>query len=131
MTGFITMSMVLIVQCLLFQDGGLTALGANIFNMAFLGSVCGFYVYLFFRLMFWGDRTRPFAYALASWFSVMLAAAAASFELAFSGTIPLKVVLPAMLGVHTIIGVGEAIVTTVALMTLWKIRPELMKVLKY
>jgi cobalt/nickel transport system permease protein len=130
-TGFITMSLVLMVQCLLFQDGGLTALGANMFNMAFIGSVGGFYIYLFFRLLFWGDRTRPFAYALASYFSIMLAAAAASFELAFSGTIKLSIVLPAMLGVHSIIGIGEAIITTVALMTIWRIRPSLMKMTKY
>lgn len=130
-TGFIALSLVLIVQCLLFQDGGVTALGANIFNMALVGSVGGSYFYFFFRLLFWGDRTRPVAYALASWFSIMTAAAFASFELAVSGTIRLSVGLPAMLGVHWLIGIGEAAVTTAALMLIWKVKPEIMDLPKY
>ena len=130
-TGFIAMSMVLVVQSLIFQDGGLTALGANIFNMGLIGSVGGFYLYGVFRLLIWGDRTRPVAYALASWFTVMLAATFTSFELAVCGTIKLSVGLPAMLGVHTLIGIGEAAITTAALMAMWKIKPEIMKVRKF
>lgn len=130
-TGMIAMSLVLIVQCLIFQDGGLTALGANIFNMGLIGSAGGYYLYGFFRLLIWGDRTRPVAYALASWFSVMLAAALTAIELSISGTIKLSVGLPAMLSVHAIIGIGEAAITTVALMTLWRIRPEIMTMEKY
>ncbi|MBU0517792.1 energy-coupling factor ABC transporter permease [bacterium] len=130
-TGFITMSLVLIIQCLLFQDGGLTALGANIFNMGFIGSVGGFSLYGLFRLLVWGDRTRPVAYALASWTSIMLAATFASFQLALSGTIDLSVSLPTMLGVHAVIGIGEAAITTLALMSIWKIRPDLMQQVKY
>jgi len=130
-TGYITMSLVLIIQCLLFQDGGLTALGANIFNMGMIGSVGGFLLYGFFRLLVWGDRTRPIAYAAASWTSIMAAAAAASLELAFSGTIELSVSLPTMLTAHAIIGIGEAAITTIALMAIWKIRPDLMQQVKY
>lgn len=125
-TGFLAMSLVIIVQALLFQDGGITTLGANLFNMGLIGSVGGFYLYGLFRLLIWGDRTRPVAYALASWTSVMLAATFASLELAVSGTISLKVVLPAMLSAHAIIGVGEALITTAALMAIWRMRPEIM-----
>ncbi|MFH1861980.1 MAG: energy-coupling factor ABC transporter permease [bacterium] len=130
-TGFITMSMVLIIQCLIFQDGGLTALGANIFNMGFLGSVGGFYLYFFFRLLIWGERTRPVAYALAAWSSVMLAALACSLELAVSDTIALPVVLPPMLAAHAVIGLVEAGITTAVLMTLWKTRQEILEMPKY
>jgi cobalt/nickel transport system permease protein len=130
-TGFIAMSLVLIIQCLLFQDGGLTALGANIFNMGLMGSVGGFCIYFMFRLLLWGDRTRPIAYALASWCSLMLAAFCCALELAISGTVKLSLGLPAMLGVHALIGVGEALITTTALMTLWKVKPELMTLPKY
>lgn len=130
-TGFITMSLVLIVQCLLFQDGGLTTLGANIFNMALMGSVGGFGLYFFFRLLLWGDRTRPVAYALAAWCSLMLAAFCTSVELSISGTVKLSLGLPAMLSVHALIGVVEAVVTTTALMTLWRVRPELLAMKKY
>lgn len=130
-TGFMAMSLVLIIQCLIFQDGGLTALGANIFNMGLVGSVGGFHLYLFFRLLLWGDRTRPVAYALASWTSIMLAAAFAALELSTSGAVKLSVGLPAMLSVHALIGVIEAFVTTAVLMTLWRIRPEIMTLRKY
>lgn len=130
-TGFITMSLVLIVQCFLFQDGGLTTLGANIFNMALMGSVGGFALYFFFRLLLWGDRTRPVAYALAAWCSLMLAALCASLELSLSGTVKLSMGLPAMLSVHALVGIVEAVVTTTALMTLWRVRPELLAMKKY
>ena len=130
-TGYIVMSLVLMVQCLIFQDGGLTALGANIFNMGLLGSVGGFYIYFFFRLLLWGDRTRPVAYALASWCSLMLAAGFCALELSISGTVALSVGLPAMLGVHAVIGIGEALITTAALMAIWRVRPELILLKKY
>ena len=130
-TGFIAMSLVLIVQCFIFQDGGITTLGANIFNMGLIGSVGGFNLYLFFRLLVWGDRTRPVAYALASWSSLMLAAAFVAFELALSGTVKLSLGLPAMLGIHALIGLIEAFVTTAVLMALWAIRPEIMTMRKY
>jgi cobalt/nickel transport system permease protein len=130
-TGFIAMSLVLIIQTLIFQDGGLTTLGANIFNMGLVGSVGGFYVYFFFRLLLWGDRTRPVAYDLAAWVSIMLAALMATLELSVSGTVKLSVGLPAMLGIHAVIGVVEAIITTSALMAIWRTRPELMTLRKY
>ncbi|HEX7343204.1 MAG TPA: energy-coupling factor ABC transporter permease [bacterium] len=130
-TGFIVMSMVLIVQCLIFQDGGLTALGANIFNMGLIGSAGGFYIYYIFRLLLWGDRTRPVAYALAAWCSLMLSAAFCAAELAVSGTVELGVGLPSMLSVHAVIGIGEAAITTTALMAVWRVRPEIMLMRKY
>jgi cobalt/nickel transport system permease protein len=130
-TGFIAMSMVLVIQCLIFQDGGLTALGANIFNMGFIGSVGGFYLYFLFRLLIWGERTRFLAYALASWWSVMLAAAFAALQLSLSGTVALSIGLPAMLSAHAVIGVVEAVITSVALSALWRIRPEIMTMTKY
>jgi len=130
-TGFITMSLVLIVQCFIFQDGGLTALGANIFNMALIGSVGGFVLYFFFRLLLWGDRTRPVAYALAAWSSLMAAAFFCALELSVSGTVKLSLGLPAMLSVHALIGVAEALITTTALMAIWRVRPELMTMKKY
>jgi cobalt/nickel transport system permease protein len=130
-TGLIVMSLVLIVQCLIFQDGGLTALGANIFNMGLIGSVGGFYIYFSFRLLFWGDRTRPVAYVLAAWCSLMLAAAFCALELSVSGTVDLSVGLPTMLGVHAVIGIGEGLITSAVLMALWRIRPEIMNMRKY
>jgi cobalt/nickel transport system permease protein len=63
--------------------------------------------------------------ALASWLAVMAGAAACSLELAASGTVPLGTVLPAMLGVHALIGIGEAVVTVAAVSAVLASRPDL------
>ncbi|MEW6105084.1 MAG: energy-coupling factor ABC transporter permease [Bacillota bacterium] len=123
--GSLVMATVLIVQCLVFQDGGLLALGANIFNMAVLGTIGGYLVYQALGLLL---KHNPLAQAAgAAWFSVVTAAAACSLELAVSGISPLPVVLPAMLGVHALIGIGEASITTVVLSVVWKTRPDLLE----
>jgi cobalt/nickel transport system permease protein len=65
------------------------------------------------------------ALAVSSWFSVVMGASAAAIELAISGTSPLKVALPAMAGIHAIVGIGEAIITTTAVSLILKTRPDL------
>ena len=72
-------------------------------------------------------RISHCAIAIAAWLSVMLGAAAASIELAASGVVPLRIVLPAMLGVHALIGVGEALITVGAVTLLLRVRPDLLK----
>lgn len=121
----VVMTTVFAAQCLLFQDGGLTALGANVFNMGIIGSTGGYAIYRALTRLRMGERA---AVAAASWLSVMLGAAAASVELGLSGTIPFRVVLPAMLGVHALIGIGEALITLGALVLVRRARPELLKV---
>ncbi|MHB1043618.1 MAG: energy-coupling factor ABC transporter permease [Eubacteriales bacterium] len=106
-------STVLIIQCLFFNDGGLTALGGNILNMAFIGSLSAYAVYRLVSLAARGKKGEQAAAFLASWTSVVAAAVAATLELAFSGTIPFGVALKAMLGWHVLIGVGEGIITVV------------------
>jgi cobalt/nickel transport system permease protein len=121
----LVVSVVLIAQCLFFQDGGVTALGANILNMAVLGCLSGYFVY---KAALW-RKTHGcilFGVALASWVSVGIGALAASLELAFSGTVPLSGVLPAMIGIHALIGVGEAILTCLVISFILKVRPDLM-----
>jgi cobalt/nickel transport system permease protein len=104
---------VLIVQCLFFQDGGLTALGANILNMAVAAPLVANFVYNFVKkFKFAGSGTV--ATFLAAWFSVMAAAFMTSVELAFSGTVSLGTVLPPMMVVHAVIGIGEGLITSVA-----------------
>lgn len=122
--GAVTIAVVLTVQCLVFQDGGLTALGANIFNMALVGTVGGYFLYRLLGKLFGAKRVLPAA-ALASWLSVILASTACSFELALSGTVPLRIVLPAMEAVHALIGAGEAIITTLVLGFILRTRPDL------
>ncbi len=124
MCGAISVSIVLIVQCFIFQDGGITALGANIFNMSLLGSFVSYYIYRGILKIVGKDKFVA-AVAIASWSSVMLAATACSFELVFSNTVPLKIVLPSMLFVHMFIGIGEAIITSFVVAFLLKVRPDL------
>jgi len=109
--GVLSISLVLAVQCLLFSDGGLAVLGANILNMALLGAGAGGWLAGSLR-----SRSLPtFArIGLAAWVSVLLAALACSIELAVAGVVPFLEVAPMMLGVHALIGVGEALLTVAA-----------------
>lgn len=103
---------VMIVQGLFFQDGGITVLGANIFNMAVIGVGIAYFSRLVLSKLGLNHYISTFA---AAWLSVMGSAFAASVELAVSGTIAFNVVYPAMAGWHTLIGIGEGIITTVVL----------------
>ena len=123
--GAVVLASVLVVQCFIFQDGGLTALGVNILNMALVGTLGG---YLIFRLIYGISRTRQgflSAVAVAAWCSVVLASVACSFELALSGTVKLGSVLLAMVGVHALIGIGEALITGLVVGFVVKARPDL------
>jgi cobalt/nickel transport system permease protein len=124
----IIMSAVLLAQCLIFQDGGLLALGANIFNM---GIIAGFSAHYLFRLieLLLGDnrRGRLVAGFVAAWGSVFLASIACALELAFSGTSPLGIVVPAMAGVHALIGIGEGLITVAVLSLVMATRADLLE----
>jgi cobalt/nickel transport system permease protein len=123
--ALLVMTAVLVVQCLVFADGGILALGANVLNMAVIGSLVGGGLVGLLSRVFRGLRGRVVAAAFASWFAVVLAAAACAVELAASGAVPLRVVLPAMAAVHMVIGVGEAVITALVLVAIAAIRPEL------
>ena len=123
----LVMSAVLILQCLMFADGGVTALGANVFNMALVASVVGHGAYrLLRRLVGEGLRARLFATAFAAWCSTVAAAISCAGQLALSGTVPLQVALPAMGGIHMLIGLGEAVITTLVVAAVARVRPELL-----
>ncbi len=130
--GGLVIALVLLVQCLGFADGGITALGANVFNMAAIGTVlCG---YVFYGIKALLPRNRTYflaATGVAAWLSVMLASGAAAVELAVSGTTPLSVTLPAMLGVHAVIGVGEALITFLVVGVVLAVRPDLVRTYDY
>jgi cobalt/nickel transport system permease protein len=108
--GAIVISVVLAVQSLFFADGGLLALGANIVNMAAIGSLACYYIYYYLK------KVAPewLAIAVAAWSSVVLAALLCSLQIGFSGTIGFGQVIPAMLRVHAVIGIAEALITLAA-----------------
>lgn len=124
--GVVVIASVLVVQCLVFADGGLLALGANIFNMAVVGAAGGYGVYALVRRRAPGLRGRLMAAAFASWCSVVLASSACAVELAASGAVAWNVVFPAMAGIHMLIGVGEAVITALVLVAVSVTRPELL-----
>ena len=124
--SLIIMTIVLVVQCLGFADGGLTALGSNIFNMGVIGSLGGYGIFVTLHTLFQRSQKGFFiALAISSWLSILMGASAAAIELAISGTSPLMIALPAMAGVHAIIGIGEAIITTAAISLILKTRPDM------
>jgi cobalt/nickel transport system permease protein len=119
------MTAILVIQALLFQDGGITALGANILNMGMLGSLLGFLLFQALRRLLSGLRGTLIAAFLTAWLATVLSAALAALEIALSGTIPLRLVLPAMAGIHALIGLGEGLITAAALAFLLRVRRDL------
>jgi cobalt/nickel transport system permease protein len=122
----LVMTVVLVVQCFAFADGGVSALGANILNMGVLGALLAGYLIVAAQKVL--PRTRAAllgSVGFVSWLAVMVGATFTSFELSVSGTIPLDTVLPAMLGVHVVIGAGEAVITVAAVSALMATRPDL------
>jgi cobalt/nickel transport system permease protein len=125
--GSLVMASVIAVQALVFQDGGLLAMGANIFNMGIIGTLGGFYVYKSLAFLLGGEtRARIPAAGIAAWLSVVAGATCMAVELAVSGTTPLSIAIPAMVGVHLFIGVGEALITMAALAFIQVARPDLL-----
>ena len=108
--ALLVMAAVIGLQGLIFQDGGLLAMGANIFVMGIVTVWTGYFIYQ--GLQRFNRYAAGFA---AGWLSVVMAAVVTAFLLALSGTSSLGVVLTAMAGVHMLIGVGEGLITAAAL----------------
>jgi cobalt/nickel transport system permease protein len=125
--GVLVLTSVVSVQALIFQDGGLLALGANIFNMAVIGVAVSYTVYTTLRKLSagktWGIFSGGF---LAAWFSIVVAALAAALELAVSGTSPANIAIPAMGGIHMLIGIGEGLITVGVLAFIYTTRRDLL-----
>lgn len=125
----IVMTTVVSIQALIFQDGGLLALGANLFNMAVIGVTVSYFIYTsvqkIARGQKWGIFVGGFA---AAWLSIVIAALACALELALSGTSPANVAVPAMGGIHMLIGVGEGLITLGALAFLYAARRDLLHI---
>jgi cobalt/nickel transport system permease protein len=125
----LVMAVVLTAQALVFADGGISALGANVLNMGVIGALTVGYLMVWARHLI--PRTRAGFLAVVAggaWLAVMAGAAATALELAVSGTVPLGTVLPAMLGVHGLIGVGEAVITVAAVSAVLATRPDLVRI---
>jgi cobalt/nickel transport system permease protein len=123
-SAMLVMTAVIAVQGLLFQDGGLLVMGANILNMGILTAAIGYGLY---RGAFGSSRSVKLAVAgIAAWLSVIAGALATSLQLWLSGTSNLQTVVLAMLSVHAVIGLGEALITVAALTFIFQTRPDLL-----
>lgn len=124
--GTLVMAAVFLIQCLLFQDGGLLVLGANFLNMGVVGTVGGYYLLQGLRRVFPGARARGAIVFVAAWLSIVAASALVAVQLWLSGTAPLAPVMAAMLSWHALIGLLEGVITASALGLLARARPELL-----
>lgn len=124
--GSVVIGVVLVVQCLLFADGGVSALGANFINMGLIGALGGHAIYAPIRRALGGRGGVLIGAMAAAWFAVILASGAFAIELAASGRWR---DFPAILGwmalVHAAIGLGEALITGLVLRFLLLTRPDL------
>jgi len=123
--AIVVITTVLVAQCFLFADGGVTALGANIFNMAVVAPVVGSAVYRGVYRMLPGLRGQVASVAFAGWCSTVAASIACAGQLAWSGTVGWAVAFPAMTGIHMLIGIGEGAISALVFFAVAKARPEL------
>ena len=124
----IVLFLILIIQSL-FGDGGITALGANTFNMGIIGGIVGFYlVILFVRLLnntsLKKELKVTIATAIGSYIAIVLASFICGIEIGISGTIPIEIAVPAMVFWHILIGIGEAIISALIVFYIYKTKPD-------
>jgi len=124
----LVMTSVVAVQALLFQDGGILALGANLFNMAIIGPFVAYALFTLLMKLFkkqtWGLFVAGF---VAAWSSIFIASLACALQLALSGTSPANIAVPAMGAIHALIGIGEGLITIGALAFIFAARKDLLK----
>lgn len=128
--GILVMTAVIALQALLFQDGGLLAMGANILVMGVVPALVGYGLYRAVAGAAAARKSRGLQLAgaaVAAWLSVMAAALLTALMLGFSNTVSFAVVVPVMLGIHTLIGIGEALISVAALAFILNARPQLLE----
>lgn len=141
--AIVGMTVILLIQGLMFGDGGLTAFGLNAVNMAIIAPLVGWGAYTFLKPLLSRGEAEPgtaftageaTAIGAGAWASVFVASAACAAELAVSYAISggaygiaATVSVPAMLGYHAVIGIGEAIITVGVAAYVLRVAPEMFK----
>ncbi len=125
-SGLVIMSVVLVVQCFLFQDGGLAALGANIFNMGILGSFAAYWLARGLRGVMRRPRGQFWSGFLAAWITIVLSVLSCASFMSESQVVPWSFSFLVLGGAHVLLGLLEGVVTGTILMSLTKVRPDLL-----
>ena len=126
--GLICLSVVVIIQSLLFADGGLSALGVNVLNMAIVTCATGWVIVKYWLKFIGKNKTSIIAASVVSGIiTVVFSSIAFTLEYAIGGTIsiPVSSVLVAMISTHFLIGIGEGIITALIVGLLVRVRPDL------
>ena len=124
----LAITVVLGVQALLFADGGLTALGLNVFNLSVVAVLVSFLVFkLMVKLLPKTKSAIPLAAGIAAFVSVPISASAFTLQYAIggNGTAPVETVLIAMFSTHLLIGIGEAVITMLTVSAILASRSDL------
>jgi len=126
--AILVMTCVVGIQALIFQDGGLLVLGANIFNMGIVGVVVSYATYQTIRSVLGEKRATVIGGGfISAWLSIFIAALAVALQLGLSGISPANIAIPAMAGIHALIGIGEGLITAGALGFILATRPDLIQ----
>ena len=126
--GAVVVTIVVVVQALAFADGGLTALGYNVLNMAIVPAYGGYAVFRLLRKVFPRNAGGVIgATGLAGWASVVMASIAFSIQWLFgaSAPVPFDTVFGSMVGIHALIGIGEGLISALAVGAVLAARPDL------
>jgi cobalt/nickel transport system permease protein len=129
--GVICISIVVVIQSLLFADGGLSALGVNVLNMAIITSLTGWFTITFWKKLFGESQfTLISGSVIAGLLSVVFSSIAFVLEYAIGGTVsvPLGNVLIAMISTHLLIGLGDGVITALIVSLLLRVRSDLVYV---
>jgi cobalt/nickel transport system permease protein len=127
--GFLSLFLVLLIQCLIFHDGGITALGANALNMAIISVLVGFFVYRMLVKAFGTGNSVKFTGAfLGGWLGIVLAGAACGLEIGFSPAFPygVAITVPVMVAWHALLGIVEGMITAFTILYLINKAPKYM-----
>ena len=122
----LVLTAVLLVQAVLFADGGILALGANILNLGITAPLIGYAVYHVVLHLSRSRGAHLFGAGVGAWLATLLAALAVAGELGLSGTANLRLAAIAMGGIHALIGIGEGLITAALVAYLHAVRPEIL-----
>lgn len=126
--GMLAMTVVLIIQSLMFADGGLTAIGLNVFNMGVITVLVGWFAFrLILKILPKTKSSVVVASFVAAFLSVPASALGFVLQYAIGGTATYSInsVLAAMVSVHVLIGIGEAVITALTISAVLAVRPDL------